>query len=66
MAKTAKPKPKTKPVAFRIPGPLLDRLDAVADQKFLSRNQTVITILDEKLPKRIKKEEDNAQLSMFD
>jgi hypothetical protein len=71
--KRLKPGPRVtgspaKPVAFRIPGNVLDRLDIVARNKFLSRNKLVTMILDENLPKRpeTRKDIDNEQPSLFD
>ena len=47
-----KPKHGSKPVAFRIPKNVLDRLDTVAANKFTSRNKLVTEILNNALPKR--------------
>ena len=46
-----KQKVKALPVVFRIPEPILARLDIVASNKFLSCNKLVSMILDEDLPK---------------
>lgn len=63
MAKTKKNKPGPKvigapsrPVAFRIPTDLLDRLDDVAERRHLSRNKLVELTLRDGLPKRIQRE----------
>ena len=69
--KKAKPGPKvvgcpSRAVAFRIPTDLLDRLDAAASAKFLSRNKMVELTLRDNLPKRIKREIDDEQPSLFD
>jgi hypothetical protein len=71
--KRLKPGPRVigspaRPVAFRIPGNVLDRLDIVANNRFLSRNKLVTMLLDENLPKRpeTRKDVENEQPSFFD
>lgn len=56
-----KPGPKvhgapSKPVAFRIPVDLLERIDTVAEHRRLSRNKMVELTLREHLPKRLVRE----------